>query len=157
MKSTKVRTLEDHAPLLLPRTAILLQTIHKSMPQFLSTLSPSENSWRKKKTAISRTNSAYTVANQAIWRAPVGRNKKPTPNHATQSLLAPLPPKRKPLWMVKTTPVPMLPPCTIMSTLAHYQCIPSQPQSLRIFSLTYCCAVNRFPLCFLFSCKCLLV
>src|SRR6266404_10137 len=120
MKSTKVRTHEDHALLLLPRTAILLLIIHKSMPWFLNALSPSENLWRKKKTAVSRTNSAFIVANQAIWCVPVRRNKNLTPNHATQSLLVPLPPKRKPPWM-KTTPVPMSPPCTMMSTLECYQ------------------------------------
>src|SRR6266404_2004232 len=95
MKSTRVRTLEDRALLLLPRTATLSQMKHKSMPQFLSALSPSVNLRQKKKTTISGTNSAYIVANQAIWHTPVGRNKNPTTNHATQSLLAPLPPKRK--------------------------------------------------------------
>src|SRR6266404_4765210 len=157
MKSTKVRTHKDHALLLLPGTPILLQKTHKSMPQFLNTLSPLENLRQKKKTTISRTNSAFTVANLAIWHTLVGRNKNPTPNHVTQSPLAPLLPKRKPPWMMKITLVPTLPPCTTMSMLACYQCIPSQPLSLRIFSLTYCRTVNRFPLCFLFSCKCLLV
>src|SRR6266404_4258978 len=157
MKSTKVRTHEDHALLLLPRTATLSQMKHKSMPRFLNVLSPSVNLRQKKKTAVSRTNSAFTVANWATWHVPVGKNKNLTPNHVTLSRLAPLPPKRKPPWMMKITPVPTSPPCTTMSTLARYRRIPSQLQSLRIFSLTYCCAVNRFPLCFLCSCKCLLV
>src|SRR5882762_6860295 len=152
MKSTKVRTHEDHALLLLPRTTTLSQMKHKSMPRFLSVLSPSENLRRKKKTAISRTNSAFTVANQAIWHEPVTRNEKMMPNHVTLSPLAPLPPKRKPPWM-KMTPVPTSPPCIMMSMLERYQHVPSWPQSLRIFSLTYCRAVNRF----LFSYKCLLV
>src|SRR6266404_1278848 len=156
MKSTKVRTHEDHALLLLPRTTILSQTKHKSMPRFLSVLSPLENLRRKKKTAVSRTNSAFTVVNQAIWHEPVTRKKKMMPDHVTLSPLMPLPPKRKPPWM-KTTPVPTLPPCIMMSTLERYRRVPSLPLSLRIFSLTYCRAVNRFPLCFLFSCKCLLV
>src|SRR6266404_645628 len=156
MKSTKVRTHEDHALLLLPRTATLSQMKHKSMPRFLSALSPLENLRRKKKTAVSRTNSAFTVANQAIWCEPVTRKKKMTPDHETLSPLAPLPPKRKPPWM-KMTPVPTSPPCIMMSTLERYRRVLSLPLSWRIFSLTYCCAVNRFPLCFLFSCKCLLV
>ncbi len=155
-KSTKVRTHEDHALLLLPETATLLQKIHKSMPRFPSALNPSVNLRLKKKTAISRTNSASTVANQAIWHVPVGKSKNLMANHAPQSLLAPLPPKRTPPWM-KTTPVLTSPPCTTMSTLGRYRCVPSLPQSLRIFNPTYCHAVNRFPLCFLFSCKCLLV
>src|SRR6266404_8780949 len=156
MKSTKVRTLEDHALLLLPGTTILLQMIHKSMLWFLNALSPLVNLQQKKRTTVSRTNSASTVANQAIWHAPVRRNKNLTPNHVTLSRLAPLPPKRKPPWMMKITPVLTLPPCTTMSMLGCYQHAPSQPQSLRIFSLTYCHAVDRFPLCFLFSYKCLL-
>src|SRR6266404_2199425 len=156
MKSTKVRTHKDHALLLLPRTATLSQTKHKSMLRFLNILSPLVNLRRKKKTTVSRTNSASTVANQAIWHVPVGKSKNLTANLVTQSLLAPLPPKRTPPWM-KMTPVPTSPPCIMMSTLEHYRRIPSQPLSLRIFNLTYCCAVNRFPLCFLFSCKCLLV
>src|SRR6267378_2472245 len=73
MKSTKVRTHEDHALLLLPRTATLSQMKHKSMLQFLNALSPLVNLQRKKKTAISRTNSASTVANQAIRHVPVGK------------------------------------------------------------------------------------
>jgi len=36
MKSTKVRTHEDHALLLLPETATLSQMEHKSMPRFLN-------------------------------------------------------------------------------------------------------------------------
>src|SRR6266404_2296866 len=104
MKSTKVRTLEDHTLLLLPETATLLQMKHKSTPQFLNALSPLVNLQRKKKTAVSRTNFASTVANQAIWHTPVERSKKMTPNHVTLSPLTPLPPKRKPPWM-KTTPV----------------------------------------------------
>src|SRR5712664_4024454 len=156
MKSTRVRTHEDHALLLLPRTTTLLQMKHKSMPQFLSVLSPLENLQRKKKTTVSRTNSAFIVVNQAIWREPVTRKKKTMPDHVTLSPLAPLPPRRKPPWM-KTTPVPTSPPCIMMSTLERYRRVPSQPLSLRIFRPTYCCAVNRFPLCFLFSCKCLLV
>src|SRR6266404_6864098 len=149
MKSTKVRTHEDHALLLRPRTATLSQMKHKSMPRFLNALSPLVNLQQKKKTAISRTN-------QAIWHKPATRKKKMMPDHVTLSPLVPLPPKRKPPWM-KTTPVPMSPPCIMMSTLEHYRRVPSLPLSLRIFSLTYCHAVNRFPLCFLFSCKCLLV
>src|SRR6266403_1774394 len=156
MKSIKVRTHKDHALLLLPRTAILSQMKHKSMLRFLNVLSPLVNLQWKKKTAVSRTNSAFIVANQAIWREPVTRKKKMMPDHVTLSPLVPLPPKRKPPWM-KTTPVLTSPPCIMMSTLERYQRIPSQPLSLRIFSLTYCCTVNRFPLCFLFSCKCLLV
>src|SRR5882757_5525944 len=156
MKSTKVRTHEDHTLLLLPRTATLSQMKHKSMLRFLNDLSPLVNLQRKKKTAVSGTNSASTVANQAIWRELVTRKRKMMPNHVTLSPLAPLPPKRTPPWM-KTTPVPTSPPCIMMSTLEHYQRVPSLPLSRRIFSLTYCHAVNRFPLCFLFSCKCLLV
>src|SRR6266404_936806 len=156
MKSTKVRTHEDHALLLLLRTATLSQMKHKSMPQFLNVLSLLENLQWKKKTAVSRTNSAFTVANQAIWREPVTRKKKMMPDHVTLSPLAPLPPKRKPPWM-RTTPVLTSPPCIMMSMLERYRCVPSLPLSQRIFSLTYCHAVNRFPLCFLFSCKCLLV
>src|SRR6266404_2352293 len=154
MKSTKVRTHKDHTPLLLPKTTTLSQMKHKSMPRFLNALSPLVNLQQKKKTAILRTNSASTVANQAIWHVPVGKNKNLMANHATQSLLAPLPPKRKPPWM-RTTPAPTSPPCIMMSTLERYRYVPSQPLSLRIFNLTYCHAVNRFPLCFLFSCKCL--
>src|SRR6266404_9162540 len=150
MKSTKVRTHEDHALLLLPKTAILSQMKHKSMLRFLNVLSPLENLWRKKKTTVSRTNSAFTVANQAIWREPVTRKRKMMPDHVTLSPLVPPPPKRTPPWM-KTTPVLTSPPCIMMSTWEHYRCVPSQPLSLRIFSLTYCCAVNRFPLCFLFA------
>src|SRR6266403_5926512 len=92
MKSTKVRTHEDHALLLLPRTATLSQMKHKSMPRFLNVLSPSVNLRQKKKTAVSRTNSASTVANQAIWCKPVTRKKKMTPDHVTLSPLVPLPP-----------------------------------------------------------------
>src|SRR6266404_882370 len=84
MKSTKVRTHKDHALLLLPRTTTLSQMKHKSMPQFLSVLSPLVNLQWKKKTTISRTNSASTVANQAIWHVPVGKSKNLTANHATQ-------------------------------------------------------------------------
>src|SRR6266404_7188696 len=156
MKSTKVRTHEDHALLLLPRTAILSQMKHKSMPQFPNALSPLVNLQQKKKTAVSRTNSAFIVVNQAIWHEPVTRNKKMMPNHVSLSPLVPLPHKRMPPWM-KMTPVPMSPPCIMMSTLERYRHVPSLPLSLRIFSLTYCCAVNRFPLCSLFSCTCLLV
>src|SRR6266404_148994 len=156
MKSTRARTHEDHALLLLPRTAILSQMKHKSMLRFLSILSLLENLQRKKKTAVSRTNSAFTVANQAIWHEPVIRKKKMTPDHITLSPLVPLPPTRKTPWM-KTTPVPTSPLCIMMSTLECYRRDPSLPLSQRIFSLTYCRAVNRFPLCFLFSCKCLLV
>src|SRR6266404_2786726 len=156
MKSTKVRTHKDHALLLLPRTAILSQMKHKSMLQFLNVLSPLVNLRRKKKTAVSRTNSASTVANLAIWREPVTRKKKMTPDHATLSPLAPLPPKRKPPWM-KMTLVPTLPPCIMTSTQERYRRVPSQPLSLRIFRPTYCRTVNRFLLCFLFSYKCLLV
>src|SRR6266404_7363390 len=119
MKSTKARTHEDHALLLLPRSTTLSQMKHKSMPRFLNALSPLVNLQRKKKTTVSRTNSASTVANQAIWHVPVGKSKNLTANHATQSLLVPLPPKRMPPWM-KTTPVPTLPPCIMMSTLEHY-------------------------------------
>ena len=157
MKSTKVRTHEDHALLLLLRTATLSQMKHKSMLQFLNVLSPLENLRRKKKTAVSRTNSAFIVANQAIWREPVTRKKKMMPDHVTLSPLAPLPPKRKPPWMMKTTPVLTSPLCIMTSTQERYRRVPSQPLSLRIFRPTYCRAVNRFPLCFLFSCKCLLV
>src|SRR6266404_3625570 len=103
MKSTKVRTHEDHALLLLPGTATLSQMKHKSMPRFLNILSPLENLQRKKKTTISRTNSVSTVANQATWHEPVTRKKKMMPNHITLSPLALRPPKRKPPWM-KTTP-----------------------------------------------------
>src|SRR6266404_7677247 len=156
MKSTKARTQEDHALLLLPKTATLSQMKHKSMPQFLSVPSPLVNLWRKKKTADSRTNSAFTVANQAIWREPVIRKKKMRPDHVTLSPLVPLPPKRTPPW-TKMTPVPTSPPCIMMSTLERYRHVPSLPLSRRIFSLTYCRAVNRFPLCSLFSCTCLLV
>src|SRR6266404_4911316 len=156
MKSIKVRTHKDHALLLLPKTAILSQMKHKSMPRFLSVPSPSVNLQWKKKTAVSRTNSASTVANLAIWHEPVTRKKKMTPDHVTLSPLVPLPPKRKPPWM-KMTPVLTSPPCIMTSTLECYRCVPSQPLSLRIFRPTYCHAVNRFPLCFLFSCKCLLV
>src|SRR6266404_1855825 len=95
MKSTKARTHEDHTLLLLPRTATLSQMKHKSMLQFLSVPSPLVNLQRKKKTAVSRTNSAFTVANQAIWCKPVTRKKKMTPDHIILSPLAPLPPKRK--------------------------------------------------------------
>src|SRR6267378_7633396 len=156
MKSTKARTHEDHALLLLPETAILSQMKHKSMPWFLSVPSPLVNLQRKKKTAVSRTNSASTVANQAIWRKPVTRKKKMMPDHVTLSPLAPLPPKRKHPWM-KMTLVLTSPPCIMTSTQERYRHIPSQPLSLRIFRPTYCRAVNRFPLCFLFSCKCFLV
>src|SRR6266404_4940005 len=138
MKSTKVRTHEDHALLLLPETATLSQMEHKSMPRFLNVQSPLENLQRKKKTAVSRT-------------------KKMMPDHVTLSPLAPLPPKRKPPWMMKMTPVLTSPPCITTSTQERYRRVPSQPLSLRIFRPTYCRAVNRFPLCFLFSCKCLLV
>src|SRR5882762_5085029 len=144
MKSTKVRTHEDHALLLLPETATLSQMKHKSMPRFLNVRSPLENLQWKKKTAVSRTNSAFIVANLAIWREPVTRRKKMMPDHVTLSPLAPLPPKRSPPWMMT-------------STQERYRRVPSQPLSLRIFRPTYCRAVNRFPLCFLFSCKCLLV
>src|SRR5882762_630920 len=156
MKSTKVRTHKDHALLLLPRTTILSQMKHKSMLRFLNILSPLVNLWQKKKTAVSRTNSAFIVANQAIWREPVTRKKKMMPDHVTLSPLAPPPPKRKHPWM-KTTPVLTSPPCIMTSTQERYRCVPSQPLSLRIFRPTYCHAVNRFPLCFLFSYKCLLV
>src|SRR6266404_3204854 len=105
MKSTKVRTHEDHALLLLPETATLSQMKHKSMPRFLNVRSPLGNLQRKKKTAVSRTNSAFIVANLAIWHEPVTRRKKMMPDHVTLSPLAPLPPKRKPPWMMKTTPV----------------------------------------------------
>src|SRR6267378_7308619 len=127
MKSTKVRTHEDHALLLLPETAILSQMKHKSMPRFLSVPSPSVNLQRKKKTAVSRTNSASTVANQAIWHEPVTRKKKMMPDHVTLSPLVPLPPKRKPPWMMKITPVLTSPPCIMMSTQECYRCVPSQP------------------------------
>src|SRR6266404_9376127 len=156
MKSIKVRTHEDHTLLLLPETATLSQMKHKSMPRFLNVLSPLENLRQKKKTAVSRTNFAFTVANQAIWRKPVTRKRKIMPDHVTLSPLVPPPPKRTPPWM-KTTPVLMSPPCIMMSTQERYRHVPSQPLSLRIFSLTYCRTVNRFPLCFLFTHKCLLV
>src|SRR6266404_8120099 len=115
MKSTKVKTHEDHALLLLPRTAILSQMKHKSMLWFLNVLRPLVNLRQKKKTAVSRTNSASIVANQAIWCKPVTRKEKMMPDHVTLSPLAPPPPKRKHPWM-KTTPVLMSPPCIMMST-----------------------------------------
>src|SRR6267378_6058122 len=146
MKSTKVRTHKDHTPLLLPKTTTLSQMKHRSMPRFLNTLSPLVNLQRKKKTAGSRTNSAFTVANQAIWRKPVTRKRKMMPDHITLSPLVPPPPKRTPPWM-KTTPVLMSPPCIMMSTQERYRRVPFQPLSWRIFSLTYCHAVNRFLLC----------
>src|SRR6266404_2952582 len=73
MKSTKVRTHEDHALLLLPETATLSQMEHKSMPRFLNVLSPLENLQRKRKTAVSRTNSAFIVATLVICCEPVKR------------------------------------------------------------------------------------
>src|SRR5882762_2267459 len=57
---------------------------HKSMPRFLSVLSPLENLQRKKKTAVSRTNSAFIVVNQAIWREPRPRNPVTTCTTTTQ-------------------------------------------------------------------------
>src|SRR6266404_9417158 len=157
MKFTRVRTHEDHALLLLPETTTLSQTKHKSTPRFLTVRSPLENLQRKKKTVVSRTISAFIVANLAIWREPVTRRKKMMPDHVTLSLLAPLPPKRKPPWMMRTTPALTSPPCIMTSTQERYRRVPSQPLSLRIFRPAYCRAVNRFPLCFLFSCTCLLV
>src|SRR5882762_10129553 len=156
MKSTKARTHKDHALLLLPETTILSQMKHKSMPRFLNILSPLVNLQRKKKTAVSRTNFAFIVANQAIWHESVTRRKKMMPDHVTLSPLTPPPPKRKHPWM-KMTPVLTSPPCIMTSTQERYRRVPSQPLSLRIFRLTYCRAVNRFPLSFLFSYKCLLV
>src|SRR6266436_2128011 len=130
MKSTKVRTHEDHALLLLPETATWSQTKHKSMPRFLNVRSPLVNLQRKKKTAVSRTNSAFIVANQAIWRKPVTRKKKMMPDHVTLSPLTPPPPKRKHPWM-KTTPVLTSPPCIMTSTQECYRHIPSLPLSRR--------------------------
>src|SRR6266481_9848449 len=121
MKSTKVRTHEDHALLLLPETATLSQMTHKSMPRFLNVRNPLENLRRKKKTAVSRTNSASIVENLAIWREPVTRRKKMMPDHVTLSPLAPLPPKRKPPWMMKMTPVLTSPPCIMTSTQERYR------------------------------------
>src|SRR6266404_2755435 len=125
MKSIKVKTHKDHALLLLPEIAILPQMKHKSMPRFLNVLSPLVNLQRKKKTAVSRTNSAFIVANQAIWREPATRKKKMMPDHVTLSPLAPLPPKRKPPWM-KMTLVLTSPPCIMTSTQERYRRIPSQ-------------------------------
>jgi len=104
MKSTKVRTHEDHALLLLPETATVTDEtqINAAVPQRPK---PFGNLQWRKKTAVSRTNSAFIVANLAIWREPVTRRKKMMPDHVTLSPLAPLPPKRKPPWMMKTTPV----------------------------------------------------
>src|SRR6266404_3647027 len=121
MKSIKVKTHKDHALLLLPETAILSQMKHKSMPRFLNVLSPLVNLRWKKRTAVSRTNFASTVANRARWREPVKRKKKMMPDHITLSPLVPPPPKRKHPWM-KTTPVLTSPPCIMTSTQERYRC-----------------------------------
>jgi len=89
------------------------------------------------------------VANLAIWREPVTKRKKMTPDHVTLSPSRHYT-QRKPPWMMKTTPVLT---CSLYhESTQNVPRVPSEPLSLRILGPPIA-ALSIGSSLFLFSCN----